>query len=180
MGTGKAVAVLQGHRTIVCCVAFSPDGKTLASGGYDEIVRLWDVAAKKQAATLEEPDAVGPGKGVFALAFSPKGKLLAAGVDDGVKVWDVAAKKLAYARLPEKRCSSLAFSPDGKLLAWQASDHVLRLWDLESGQEKAQLKGHADHVSSIAFSPDGRTLASGSTDQTIRFWDIHSIRKKGL
>ena len=111
------------------------------------------------------------------MAFSPDGKLLASGVNHGVKVWDLAAKKLVHT-LHGERCSSLAFSPDGKVLAWQASDNVVRLWDVASGIEKAELKGHTDYVYSVVFSPDGKILASGSSDQTIKFWDIATIITK--
>lgn len=175
--TGKPKAVLQGHRSIVHCVAFNSSGITIASGGYDEIACIWEVATGKKTATLKAKDPVGPGQGVFSLAFSPDDKLLACGVNHGVKVWNVATRKLAHVRLPKKRCGSLAFSPDGKLLAWQASDNIVRIWDLASGKQN-ELVGHTDHVYSIAFSPNGNLLVSGSGDQTIRLWDVASITKK--
>ncbi len=175
--TGKPKAVLRGHRSVVHCVAFNSTGMTLASGGYDEIVCIWDVATGKKTATLEAKDPVGPGQGVFSLAFSPDDKLLACGVNHGVKVWNVAARQLAHVRLSKERCNSLSFSPDGKLLAWEGSDNIVRIWDLASGKEN-QLVGHSDHVYSIAFSPDGNLLISGSGDQTIRLWDVASMTKK--
>jgi uncharacterized protein with WD repeat len=162
---------LKGHRGSVMAVAFSPDGKVLASGSRDKTVKLWDTATGDLKRTLTEHTA-----DVYDVTFSPKGDLLASGSKDKtVKLWDARTGKVV--RTLEGHTDivrSVAFAPDQKTLASASVDLTVRLWDVETGKLKQTLEGHTKRVKSIAYSPDGSILASASSDQTIRLWDART------
>jgi WD40 repeat protein len=164
---GQIVRVLAGHSGSVFCLAFSPDGKTVASGAADATV-LWNVGDGSERARL-----AGHGGRVFCLAFSPDGKTIASGAEDAmVRLWN-AGDGSERARLARHGGSvrSVAFSPDGKTVASGAADATVRLWNVGNGRQRARLTGHSGSVFCVAFSPDGKTVASGGDDATVRLWN---------
>ena len=182
----KAELVVQtGHSSNVLSVAFSTDGKTLASGSGDKTIKLWAVESGKELRTLK-----GHSSDVNSVSFSPDGKTLASGSNDKtIKFWNVeTGKELRTLTGHSNSVASVSFSPDGKILAsgsgfkavmrslsfGSTDDTAIKLWDVETGKEIRTLKGHSASVYSVAFSPDGKTLASGSGDNTIKLWDVES------
>ncbi|MFJ8163096.1 WD40 repeat domain-containing serine/threonine protein kinase [Streptomyces sp. NPDC096136] len=166
-GGGRAGTVITHHTDAVGSVAFSPDGRLLASGGSDRTVRLWDLAAGSGSSPFPARAAT-----VTCVAFSPDGKVLAsAGLDRSIALADVGRRSDRAGLKASAGVLSAAFSPDGTLLA-DADDRTVRLWDLASGTVAATLDAHGGTVRSVAFSPDGRTLAGGGEDGTVRLWDV--------
>ena len=155
----------------VYSVAFSADGKTLASGGNASNVKLWDADTGELLRTLG-----GHSKDVVSIAFAPDGNTLASGSKDKtIKLWDARSGELL--RTLEGHTDtvrSVAFAPDGNTLASGSIDETIKLWDARSGELVQTLEGHTSLVLSVAFAPDGSTLASGSLDDTIKLWDARS------
>ena len=160
----------------VTAVAFSPDGTSLASGSWEQVIKLWEVESRREMGIWEVPresDSVWP----LPVAFSPDGRRLVSGFQDGtVRLWDVATQT-ETARLEghTDRITSVSFSPDGGLLASAGGrgDPTVRLWDTATQAQVATLTGHTGEVRSVAFSsPDGAILASGGWDRAVRLWDV--------
>ncbi|KAL5327994.1 hypothetical protein ACEPPN_005700 [Leptodophora sp. 'Broadleaf-Isolate-01'] len=156
------------HSSGVWTVAFSPDGKLVASGSYDETVRLWDAATGTERRALK-----GHSDAVTAVAFSPDGKLVASGSRDRtVRLWDAAiGTERRVLKGHSSWVTAVTFSPDGKLVASGSDDRTVRLWDAATGTKRRALKGHSSWVRAVAFSPDDKLVASGSDDKTVRLWD---------
>jgi WD40 repeat protein len=179
--TATTPLLLRGHGKWVSTLAFSPDGRWLASGSGDNTARLWDLRSADPAAQAK----VLPGHKEFvsAIAFSPDGRWLATGSQDTTaRLWDLRATDPTAAPLVlsghEDRINAVAFSPDGRWLA-TASAYAVRLWDLRAADPTAdpiKLDRHTGFVYTLAFSPDGRWLASGGADKTTRLWDLQSAQ----
>ena len=133
--TGKNTVELKGHSVAVQCVAFSPDGKTIASGG-DRTVRLWDVKTGKNTAVFREPQ-LDHIDGIYSVAFSSDGKTVAsAGSTSGwIDLWDVATGEKTSFRAHNTMVWSVAFSPDGKMLASGSGDKTIKLWDMPAANK---------------------------------------------
>ncbi|GMU01254.1 hypothetical protein KH5H1_53740 [Corallococcus caeni] len=178
-GQGRAVdhaSTLRWSKRIqgsVLALAFTPDGRVLASGHYDSVVRLWDVERGELLAELPGHTAE-----VHAVAFSPDGRWLAsAGRPGEIRVWDWRqGRQHAVIQGHSDVVLGLAFSPDGRRLASGGLDKAVRVWDVETGAEQLRFE-HDDNVIAVAFSPDGGRLLSTSADRSARVWDLASRKE---
>ncbi|MFF7241737.1 helix-turn-helix domain-containing protein [Streptomyces collinus] len=171
------VRPLAGNTGPLTAVAFSPDGRTLATGGTDTRVRLRHADGSGTPVVLS-----GHTGEVAAVAFGPDGRTLASGSADGsVRIWDVRTGTTAVQLSAQAGAvTAVAFSPDGTKLATGFEDGTARLWNARTGRALATFTGHTGRVSGVAFSPDGRTLLTGSWDDTARLWNLHTHRSTGV
>jgi WD40 repeat protein len=162
-------------------LAFSADGKWLATGSEDTTIKIWNLAQKQEKTTLK-----GLTSPVSAVAFSPDGKLLAAGASTGefrstgeVALWDLTSEKVRQTwKTGQGRVTGVAFSPDGGLLAYGAClDEKVRVWDIAGRKERFSLPAPLN-LSTLFFSGDGKYLvAAGGTGDylislgSVKFWD---------
>ena len=166
-------------------VAFSPDGKLLATAYGDGYVRLWNPATQ-QAVGSPLPADTSPGGFVYGVAFSPDGKLLAtAGVHGIVRLWNPATQQAVGAPIPAgtdvEGVSSMAFSPDGKLLATAGVDGTVRLWNPATGQAAGAPLPNVTSggLNGVAFSPDGKLLATADSAGYLRLWNAATRQPVG-
>jgi WD40 repeat protein len=153
----------------VYAIAFTPDGKTLASASSDQTVRLWEAKTGREIRRLLDR------KGeVFSLSMSSDGKLLAAAGERGIIwVWETTTwKRVRRFRGHQGWVRAVRFSPDGKLLATGGFEGVIRLWDVAAGKVIRRFRGHKTLVDSLSFSPDGRRLVSGACEPWLCLWDV--------
>jgi WD40 repeat protein len=172
-GAGQAdrvplLATLRGHTGTVWSVAFAPDGKTLATASDDASVRLWDVAAGREAGQLS-----GHGSAVLGVAFAHSGKFLVSGGGDGtLRLWDAATRQEQPPLLQHNgTVRRTPISPDDRTVAVANSTQGVELWDLERRELRRTLEGHGGSITAMAFAPDGGTLATGDNSGRVRLWD---------
>lgn len=174
-----ACVVAYGPPTPISALAFHPDGRMLAVGGYQEVL-VWDLSDAKLARRIGVDQLIGP---VRALQFLDKGKFLVVGEgipgqSGTVKVFDFESGQPAHTFTePKDVVCSLAVSPDGKLLVAGGADHGVYVWNWKDKKLLQTLKDHTDLVSAVAFSRDGKMLATASADKTTLMWEVGTWNK---
>ncbi len=171
---GPPLYTITAHHDLVYDLAFSPDGRTLATCGYDRLVRLWDAATGKEVRTLRDHS-----DAVYGLSFSPDGRLLATGAADrAVKVWDAATGARLHT-LGESTdwVYAVAWSPDGRHLAAAGVDKSVRVWELtpRGARLRHSVFAHEAAVTRLAYSADGKTLFSLGEDRIVKAWDAERM-----
>ncbi|NMB90349.1 MAG: WD40 repeat domain-containing protein [Chloroflexi bacterium] len=172
MRTGRRMYDLEGHQGQVKSVAISPDGITLASGAWDDTVRLWHLPTGSPRMALN-----GHSDYVQRVIFTPDGKTLLSAARDGrICVWDVKSGSLLHVLAGHQSAVlSLAISPDGRRLASGGWDQDVYIWDLRDRQVLQSLRGYSRQVHSVAFHPGGKVMVAGSWGPTCRS-DDHALR----
>jgi eukaryotic-like serine/threonine-protein kinase len=170
VGTGREVRRFEGHTHWVHSLAFSPDGRLVASCGLDPAIRIWDPATGAERQRIPAEHAF------WSVSFSPDGRLLLSS-GDIIQLWDLEAgwdtmMRYGGGGTGARGIGSVVFAPDGRRALSGGNDGVVRLWDVGSGRELAALAGHTDWVSAVAFTPDGRRALSAGKDGTVRLWDV--------
>jgi WD40 repeat protein/serine/threonine protein kinase len=190
VASGEEITTLSGHApgqtgetkyNGIVGVAFSPDGKLLATASDDLTAKIWDISSGKELFTLSghdhAPVSIPPFDGVIQVGFSPDGKrLVTAGGDGTVKVWDTSqyTELFTLEAHPGSAVIDVTFSPDGAQLLTGSFDGPAKLWDVATGKELLTLSGHTGGVYGVAFTPDGTRLVTGSEDATTKVWDAET------
>jgi WD40 repeat protein len=181
--TGKRTTTLRGHTDAVLSLAYSFDGKQMASGSIDGTVILWDPESGKARRTLEAYE-----NEIFDLSFSPDGFYLAtASRDPVVKIWETnSGRQILALKSEQQRILSLSYSPNGKLLASAGNRYVQNgpgwlgeasIWDAKTGNSLAKIGDSTTGIYSLAFSPDGKHLATAHGDGTVKIWEVAKLLK---
>ena len=176
----ESPSVLTGHTDNIRTFAFSPNGKHLVSGAEDETVRIWDVESSTEITKLSMEKPCLP----FGLIYSPCGDTIVCDLETEIRFW--CANQFTTLRSikqskPYRRTYPLAFSHCGRYLAgatwWEKGNEnlLVRIWDVETTEQVATLRGHTSIVQFLSFSPDGKVLAGGCGNGTILLWDLESV-----
>jgi WD40 repeat protein len=189
VSTGAEQWKLTGHAASPDQMAVSPDGRWLASAsteGYrkgERGVRVWDVAAGREARKLDLPNPEARGSLAIGFTFSPDSGRLAVlsrpptkdNAHNSLQVWDVNTGRTILSTDVNASWGddSIVFTPDGRSLIFGGGDGALRLWEVASGRERHSFAGNAGYIYSVAISPDGRTAASASNEAPVFLWDVY-------
>lgn len=160
---------LKGHEGSVNALCFSPDGKTLVSGGDDKTIRCWDIATGTPGAIL-----TGHFAGVHFLRYSPDGSMLVSAGDRSLRTWTPCGAVRKTFTGPVTNIWSFDISADGQFIAAGSYEKKYRVWNLASARQSALVDGHEQSVLAVRYSPTDTLLATGSLDRTIRLWGAKS------
>lgn len=174
-GAANSAATNANGDLYIRSVCFSPDGKLLATGAEDKLIRIWDLATKRIIKILR-----GHEQDIYSLDFFPDGDRLVSGSGDRtVRIWDLRSAQCSLTLSIEDGVTTVAVSPNGRLIAAGSLDKTVRVWDSSTGFLVERLdssnesgNGHQDSVYSVAFSADGNQIASGSLDRTVKLWNL--------
>lgn len=172
---GGTAARGRSTRTAILALAFSPDGRTLASGNRDRTITLWDPPTGSELRRLAGHEGL-----VACVAFSPDELTMVSGSwDRTIKLWElVSGRPFCTLTGHLDRVSALALSRDGLLVVSGSWDRTVRVWDVAGGRELHALTGHTRPVTAVAISPDRRTAAAAARDGTLRLWDLGDGRER--
>lgn len=171
IATGRLRAKFTGHTGVVWSLAWSPDGQRLATAGWDGTVRVWDITRRQDAEPI-------PTEANFSVAFSPDGEVLAGG-GAGVQLWDAECGE-RFKTLPEldMRDVRVAFSPDGKLFAAFGEDNVIHLYSTKQWAHLGTIPAPTHPITAMIFSPDSQTIAVPILDKTVRLYDVQTRQER--
>jgi glucose repression regulatory protein TUP1 len=179
--TGSKICILQDETVdsvgdlYIRSVCFSPDGRYLATGAEDKLIRVWDIASRTIRNTF-----AGHEQDIYSLDFARDGRTIASGSGDRtVRLWDIEAGQNVLTLSIEDGVTTVAISPDTKYVAAGSLDKSVRVWDATTGYLVERLEGpdgHKDSVYSVGFAPNGKDLVSGSLDKTIKMWELAAPR----
>jgi WD40 repeat protein len=154
------------HKNAVQSLAFSPDSKTLATGGEDQMIYLWDIATGETILSLTCQS-----KPVRYLSFSPDGSLILSAAGTSITLWNLSGQPVRNFPGNVTHVWNVIFSPDGSRIYSTSLQEKFSMWDTETAEKVAAFEGHTRTVLAVDASSDGSLLASGSLDQNIIIWD---------